>query len=171
MAAPRVLQVIGDTDPAPEHLAALELHDVIAREGLEVRTLALAPGSRGGLEDRVPAIAPARRSIAARSGLRSESRWADVIVLHAPRALTPAAVPPSELPHVVAYHDVPRGRTVRRWSVEPRLVTTAGAVVVPDEDRARRLALRVGDPRLEAHVVAPADRAWAEILVGVLRRR
>ncbi|MFZ4433123.1 MAG: hypothetical protein ACOYOQ_08005 [Microthrixaceae bacterium] len=46
-----------------------------------MRTLALAPGRRGGLDADVPVLAPSRRSWALRSQLAEEQRWAEVVLL------------------------------------------------------------------------------------------
>ncbi len=83
----RVLQLIGDTDPSATNLAAVALHRELADVDVEVRTLALAPGRRGGLDDAVPVMAPTRRSWTIRRVLDRESRWADVTLVHAPGAL------------------------------------------------------------------------------------
>ena len=90
----RVLQFVADTDPDPVTGAAIELHRRLVHHGLEVRTLALAPGNQPGHEAELPVIAPTRRSLAARSGVQVERRWADVVVLHGPRALVHATLPP-----------------------------------------------------------------------------
>ena len=94
MAPLRVLQLVADTDADPTVDAAVELHRRLAEAGLEVRTLALTPGDRPGHESVLPMIAPSRRSLAARSGVQAERRWADVVVLHGPRTLVPATLPP-----------------------------------------------------------------------------
>lgn len=49
--------------------------------GVAVRTLALAPGRRGGLDGLVPVIAPSVRSFVAAGPFRAEARWADVVLL------------------------------------------------------------------------------------------
>lgn len=87
--ATRVLQILPDTDDSPRSALALSLHGDLARRGLELRTLALAPGRRGELAATLPAIAPARRSLAALAAVRAEARWADVVVFHGPGALPP----------------------------------------------------------------------------------
>ncbi|MDQ2678496.1 MAG: hypothetical protein M3Y51_07100, partial [Actinomycetota bacterium] len=90
----RVLQFVADTDPDPAADAALALHRRLVEQGIEVRTLALAPGNRPGHEALLPVIAPSRRSLAAKSGVQVERRWADVVVLHGPRTLVTATLPP-----------------------------------------------------------------------------
>lgn len=177
----RALQLIGDTDASTPHLAAVALHRELAARGLEVRTLALAPGRRGGLEMDVPAVAPNRRSIAARGQVPKESKWADVVVVHAPRALTIATVAPRRHegpPAVVAFWDPPMGAPLSRWSVERRVVCDAAQVVVADAESAAVVAGRHG--RRSGVEVVPADvydrerpqvdgAAWAAILSEVAR--
>lgn len=90
----RVLQLVAHTDPDPSVDAALSLHHHLVDLGLEVRTLALAPGNRPGHEALLPVIAPSRRSLAARSGVQVERRWADAVVLHGPDVLVHATLPP-----------------------------------------------------------------------------
>ena len=100
----RVLQFVADTDPDPATDAALALHRRLVDHGLEVRTLALTPGNRPGHEALLPVIAPTRRSLAARSGVQVERRWADIVVLHGQRVLVHATLPPrsSHVPTIYA---------------------------------------------------------------------
>jgi hypothetical protein len=131
--AVRVLQLIGDTDATTANVAAFALHRELAANGVEVRTLALAPGRHDGLERDVPAIAPSRRSFAARGQVIKESRWADVVVLHADGALTPATLPPargSAVPTIVAAWEDP-GRAAVSGPVRRRILAAADAVIVP----------------------------------------
>lgn len=53
----------------------------MAAAGVSVRTLALAPGRRGGLDDVVPVVAPTVRAFMAAGPFRDEARWADVVLL------------------------------------------------------------------------------------------
>jgi hypothetical protein len=175
----RILQLIGDTDVVPSQVAALSLHRELVALGLEVRTLALAPGRRGGLEQDVPAIAPGRRSFAARGQVFHESRWADVVVVHAPRALTPATVPSRRSggpPVVLAFWAAPPSGVAAGWSAESRLVRIAARVVVASESVAAAVRARYG--RDHGVVVVPADlgdegrpvldgTTWADLLEQV----
>lgn len=177
----RALQLIGDTDASTPHLAAVALHRELVECGLGVRTLALAPGRRGGLEMDVPAVAPNRRSIAARGQVLQEAKWADVVVVHAPRALTIATLAPRRAagpPAVVAFWDPPTGAPLSRWSVERRVVCDAAQVVVASADIATAVAGRYG--RRSVIEIVPADvsdqgrpqvdgAAWATILRAVAR--
>jgi hypothetical protein len=76
----RALFVIADTDRSEHSTAILELHRRLARLGVQMRTVALGPGRRGGLDSMVPVLSPAARSLAAVTQLRREQRWADVVV-------------------------------------------------------------------------------------------
>ncbi len=154
----RVLQLIGDTDVLGAHLAALALHRGLVEHGIEVRTLALSPGRRGGLEQDVPAIAPNRWSLAARGQVLAESKWADVVVVHAPRALTLATLAPRRGPSppvVVAFWESPVGPTSSRHSVARRIVAGAAAIVVADTESAAAVAEHHG--RSEGRRVIAAD--------------
>lgn len=171
----RVLQFIGDTDVEPAHVAALALHRALSAHGVEVRTLALAPGRHGGLEQDVPAVAPSRRSLAARGQVRAESRWADVVVLHGTRALTMATTPARSTtgPAVVIAHWDPAatsgstsgstaGEQPPARRAELAVAATADAVVVTSAAAARDLQDRLGDAVRtldERLVVLPADLA------------
>jgi hypothetical protein len=171
----RVLQLIGSTDADPPQLAAVALHRSLVSLGLEVRTLALAPGRAGGLEQDVPAMAPSRRSFAARGMVAGESRWADVVVLHAPRAVTMATAPPRRgptVPLVVAHWQAP---TQGPTGAAARIQAAAQAVVAPDEQVADVLRGQVLDAARV--VVAPGELSdpdrpvldgteWARILTG-----
>lgn len=76
----RVLFVLADTDRSEESTAILDLHRGLVSLGVQMRTAALGPGRRGGLDSMLPVLSPATRSIAAVSQLRREQRWADVVV-------------------------------------------------------------------------------------------
>lgn len=103
----RVLQVLPDTDDSPQNRSALALHGALAAAGLQPRTLALAPGRTGGLAATVPVMAPARRSLAAFTQLRAESRWADVVIFRGVRSLPPGAPRCTGLPFVLLSDGAP----------------------------------------------------------------
>jgi hypothetical protein len=173
----RVLQAIADTDPIGTNLQAVALHRALVELGVEMRTLALAPGTRPGLEAAVPTIAPGRRTIAARSAWRTESRWADVVVLHGARAATWATARGRDvdLPVVVAYWDA--GEWPRRVGRAERHLLDRAVVVVPDATIGSALTRRRGaPPDLAPQVLgssapepstneSPLDaRGWCELL-------
>ena len=192
----RVLQLIGDTDTIAEHRGAIELHRGLSAVGVEVRTLALAPGSTGGLEELVPAIAHARTSLAARTAVTQERRWADVVVLHGSRVLGPATLrrrreqPPTVIAastHIAggvaagrgrpggepagaeaAAGDGVRGPLARGADALRRRVVTAASVLVVDApDRVAGTA-RVWNRSAEEVLVAADPAEWAEVLSGVV---
>ncbi|MCZ7630337.1 MAG: hypothetical protein M5U19_15430 [Microthrixaceae bacterium] len=72
--------MLGDTDLSDAATETLELHRGLAVLGVRMRTVALGPGRRGGLDSVVPVLSPAARSLAATAQLRREQRWADVVV-------------------------------------------------------------------------------------------
>ncbi len=175
----RVLQLIGDTDAGVAQLAAVALHRALVELGLEVRTLALAPGRAGGLEQDVPAMAPSRRSFAARGMVAGESRWSDVVVLHAPRALTFATVPTRRgitVPLVVAHWQEPADPGARGASA--RIHAAAHAVVAPSATVQQALRAQLDD--VDRVQLAPAELddpgrpvvdgiEWARILTEAAR--
>lgn len=178
--AVRVLQLIGDTDATPPNVAAFALHRELAANGIEVRTLALAPGRHDGLERDIPAIAPSRWSFAARGLVVKESRWADVVVLHADRALTAATLPAGgrRVPTVVAaWGEPPTSWVARR--VRRRIMGAAAAVIVPSADLAAAWRRASGDAPTSIEVIGgeidDPDRprvdgpAWAGRLVALRR--
>lgn len=135
----RLLQIVPDTDPDPSTVAALALHASIASAGVEVRTLALAPGGRGGLDAELPVIAPARWSFAARTGVLAEERWADIVAFHGVRTLTVAAWAtkrsPRRLLHLGRAPVLPKGpaaMVARRLARRADLVSTDGALTPAD---------------------------------------
>ena len=144
----RLLQVLGDTDDTDDARFALDLHARLADLGLEVRTLALGPGRRGGLESLVPVMSPSRRSLAAHTQLRREQRWADVVVLRGgPAALVAGLARRSGPPTVLALAE-----DAVRWSHQPvpsrvRGVAERSTAVVVTDEPARSAAAALGrDP-------------------------
>ncbi len=173
----RVLQLLGDTDARPEHTAAVALHRALTGEGFAVRTLALGPGDHLGLEEAVPAIAPSRRSFAARGLVHQESRWADVVVLVGPRALTLATVPARSLgvgpPTIVATDRLSDRSHTRRWSPALRTARLAVRIVAPDAAAVERIGSEIGRTTgievvggaADAGAAAGVDtRTWSRIL-------
>jgi hypothetical protein len=175
----RVLQVLGDTDDDDDGRAALDLHRQLTRAGIEIRTLALAPGTQAGLASIVPTMSPSARSIAAHTQLRREQRWADVVVLRgeAPAAAAGLAHVRTAPPTVLAL-----GVEAQRWLTGPvpprvvRLVGRVAAVVVTcgaDATVGDRLGLGAGAVRVIPYgvdagtVVTSAQRAAARSGLGL----
>lgn len=154
-----MLQVIGDTDPCEAHLAAVALHRDLAGLGVEVRTLALAPGRRGGLDDLVPVMAPTRRSWTIRRVLDRERRWADVVVLHGPRAVVRRSRGATGGPPVVAVlaaHELGAG--------VPSGLDRVVVVAAPGTDAS------AADPGV-TRLAEPVDAAtWRDLFAGCAAR-
>ncbi|MEX0767795.1 MAG: hypothetical protein WD029_04920, partial [Microthrixaceae bacterium] len=143
MAIHRVLQILSDTDATDQNLSALELHVGLSHAGIEVRTLALAPGSVGQLAERVPVIAPSRRSLAAYTQLRTEQRWADALILQGAAVAEVAVMVGGALPTAISLWSEPedwkqRAHISRRMSRSIRngaqlVVHTAAAYEIAQE--------------------------------------
>ncbi len=172
----RVLQLLGDTRTSLANLSALDLHHRLAGAGREVRTLALAPGRGGGLEQDVPTLAPVRRSLAAANQVSNETRWSDLVVLHGERALTLATSPGrmSGTPPVVVALWAPLTGAGFRWSVAARILRSARVVVVPDQLVADSVTERE-DVGVKLEIIPVVDDpphtdgpAWSALLDSVM---
>lgn len=86
----RILQVITDTDRRGAQVFATDLHVALERAGQRVRTVALAPGSAGGLE--VATLGRRRLGIDTLRALRREMKSADVVVAHGSSTLPACAL-------------------------------------------------------------------------------
>ena len=153
----RVLQVLADPDPSPASAAAASLHRYLAAHGYEVRTLALGPGRRAGLQSDVPPMAPSHRSLAGLLQFRREAVWADAVLLRGRRTA-----------HVARF-----GRVPCVWCVDdaagrpPR--SGQAPVVVPDRTTADWLGrpAQVHAPVVEQQELPGAARAAARELLCV----
>lgn len=171
----RVLQVLPATDADDDALGALVLHDALGALGVEVRTVALGPGRRGGLDADVPVLAPSPRSPAARFQLRRERSWADVVVAHGvacgvvlERDHPPVVVVPGAA--LERWRDRPPGTRLRRRLGGAALVVVAAADDVGFVGRELSAAppvavLPAAVP--DGPVVPPAARAAARDLLGL----
>ena len=86
----RVLQVVTDTDRRGAQVFASDLDAALARRGIDVRTVALAPGRVGGLD--LPVLGPSRRSLTTLRALRREIQGVDVVVGHGSTTLPLGAI-------------------------------------------------------------------------------
>ncbi len=175
----RVLQLVSDNDAGDDNLAALELHRSLGRIGVEVRTLALAPGGAAGLASELPTMAPTERSLAAHTQFRREQRWADVVIL---RGEAPAAAAGVVRIRNAAPTVLHLTGEVDRWSTAPvpsramRSAIAADAVVVRSE-RDVGVADRLGRPTDSVHVlpygiepvpaISPSHRRAARLELGL----
>lgn len=82
----RILQVITDTDLRGAQVFARDLHGPLARRGHVVRTVALAPGTVGGLD--LPALGGSSRGPQTLATLRRLMRGADVAIAHGSTTLS-----------------------------------------------------------------------------------
>ena len=143
----RVLTVLADTDRSDPSLGALDLHGALAAAGWDVRTVALGPGRRGGLDHVVPTLSPSPRSPAAVLQLRREQAWADVVVtfgLTAARAHR-ATRDRGRGSVAVVTHPVAPGAPLGR--ADRRALAAAAAVVATDDDLAGALDGALGTGR------------------------
>ena len=87
---PRILQVVTDTDRRGAQVFATDLHEAMRSLGHEVRTVALAPGSVGGLD--VPVLGQQRMSVGSLRALRYAATAANVVVAHGSTTLPACAI-------------------------------------------------------------------------------
>jgi glycosyltransferase involved in cell wall biosynthesis len=88
--SPRILQVLTDTDRRGAQAFATDLHAALERRGREVRTVALAPGSVGGLA--VRALGDRRLGVGTLAALRRELEGASAAIAHGSATLPACAV-------------------------------------------------------------------------------
>jgi glycosyltransferase involved in cell wall biosynthesis len=85
-----VLQVITDTDRRGAQVFALDLELALRRLGYEVETVALAPGSVGGLD--IETLGPTRRSVSTLRALRRRAQGSSVVIAHGSTTLPVCAI-------------------------------------------------------------------------------
>jgi glycosyltransferase involved in cell wall biosynthesis len=86
-----VLQVITDTDRRGGQVFATDLHDALERRGLEVRTVALAPGVSSARLDH-DVLGPSRRDLRTMRRLRAEMAASSVVIGHGSTTLPMCAI-------------------------------------------------------------------------------
>jgi glycosyltransferase involved in cell wall biosynthesis len=86
----RILQIVTDTDRRGAQVFASDLHRAFEGRGLDVRTVALAPGAVGGLD--LPVLGPGRLHRSTLRALRGELRHASVAVAHGSTTLPACAM-------------------------------------------------------------------------------
>jgi glycosyltransferase involved in cell wall biosynthesis len=99
-----ILQVITDTDRRGAQVFATDLHAALDRSGRSVRTVALSPGSMGGLP--VDTLGPDRFSPRTLRALRGEIKAADVVVAHGSSTLPACALTASGIGTPFVYRQV-----------------------------------------------------------------
>jgi glycosyltransferase involved in cell wall biosynthesis len=88
--ADRILQVVTDTDRRGAQVFATDLHEALVALGQQVETVALAPGSVGGLD--LPTLGPTRRHPRTLDALRRRASRASVVVAHGSTTLPMCAL-------------------------------------------------------------------------------
>lgn len=163
----RLLQIVGSTDPDPATVDALGLHTSIAEAGIEVRTLAMAPGRRGGLDSQLPVMAPSRRSFAARTAVLGEQRWADVVVFHGLQTLTLGAWPAKgSPPRLVHLTELPTGLGAVSLALARGVAQRADLVTTGGDATADAIDEVLGVPEQRQRRVESVDE-WLVLLSGL----
>jgi glycosyltransferase involved in cell wall biosynthesis len=158
-----VLQVITDTDRRGAQVFAIDLQGAFERAGVEVRTVALAPGSVGGLD--VPVLGARRVSRRSLAALRAEMRTARVVAAHGSTTLPACAIASIGLRTSFVYRQISDSLfwapdRLRRLRVRVAL-SRAAAVVALWQGSAQTLTRHFGVASSKLHVIpngVPADR-------------
>jgi glycosyltransferase involved in cell wall biosynthesis len=189
----RILQVITDTDRRGAQVFALDLQRELRALGYDVDTVALAPGSLGGLD--VPTLGPTRRHPSTFGALHREMRRADVVVAHGSTTLPLCALAGLATRTPFVYRQIsdlrfwsPKGlrreRTraglrraaavVALWSGSAALITSEFGVassriaVVPNAVPAERFAPRDADERAATRTRLGLRDTFTVVYVGAL---
>ncbi|MDQ1431357.1 MAG: hypothetical protein QOF40_1959, partial [Actinomycetota bacterium] len=141
MKTQRILQVITDTDRRGAQVFASDLHAELARLGYDVRTVALAPGTTGGLD--VPVLGTKRISASSLRALRRELTGAEITIAHGSSTLPACAIAGLGTRSPFVYRQISDSRF---WAATP----------------ARRMRVR-GGLRRAARVVTLWDGAAATV--------
>jgi hypothetical protein len=139
--------------------------------GVEVRTLALAPGRTAALADLVPVLAPSPHGFAARTAVRAELGWADVALLRGVGSLGRATLRPLGVPPPVVVDLCDLDEREREPSRAARqLLTRAARVVLRSESDRRHLAAWAPGATVATVVLASGGgvEPWAELLADVV---
>jgi len=160
---PRILQVVTDTDRRGAQVFATDLHAALERRGREVRTVALAGGSVGGLP--VPILGDRRWGAATLIGLRRELKDASVAIAHGSTTLPACAVTTCGTHVPFVYRQISDSRFwapggLRRIRTAASL-RRASRVVALWSGSARTLQTHLGVPLARIRVIpngVPAER-------------
>jgi glycosyltransferase involved in cell wall biosynthesis len=133
--AARILQVVTDTDRRGAQVFATDLHRAFERLERDVRTVALAPGTSGGLE--VPVLGTSRRAMSTLVALRAEIRDSTVVLAHGSTTLPACAVASIGTGVPFVYRQISDSRfwaasRLRRWRVRIALARAAAVVALWD---------------------------------------
>ncbi|HEY7107396.1 MAG TPA: glycosyltransferase family 4 protein [Acidimicrobiia bacterium] len=158
-----VLQVVTDTDRRGAQTFAVDLGDALHDLGATVRTVALAPGSTGGLA--IPCLGPTRLGPATLRELRRAAARADVVVAHGSTTLPACALATMGTGAPFVYRQISDSRvwadtTLRRARVRLAL-SRAARVVTLWNGAADVMVTSFHVPRETVEVIpngVPADR-------------
>jgi glycosyltransferase involved in cell wall biosynthesis len=150
-----VLQVITDTDRRGAQVFANDLHDAMAGLGTPVRTVALAPGTAGGLD--VPVLGDRRLGRRTLVALRRELQAATVAIAHGSSTLPACALASAGTGTPFVYRQISDSRFwaptgVRRVRVQWGLSRAAGVVALWTGS-ADTLVQHFRVPRRKIHVI------------------
>ena len=128
-----VLQVVTDTDRRGAQVFATDLGPALTRLGWEVRTVALAEGSVGGLD--LPVLGPSRRSPRTLWALRRAMGDVDVVAAHGSTTLPACAIAGVGRRPPFVYRQISESRfwadtPARRARVRASLGRAAGVVAL-----------------------------------------
>ena len=151
----RILQVITDTDRRGAQLFALDLAGALTERDHSVTTVALAPGTVGGLD--VEVLGPSRRSTRAVAALRRRMGRVDVTVAHGSSTGPACALAGRGAGRPFVYRQVSDSRfwapgPVRRERVR-RTLDRADRVVTLSEYNRRELVGWIGVPPERIRIV------------------
>lgn len=170
----RVLQVVSSTDRRGAEVFALDLEAALGRRGLDVRTVALAPGSVGGLP--VETLGRRRLAWSTLRRLRAAGRDAAIVVAHGSTTLPACALALAGTGVPFIYRNIGDplhwADTASRRARVRALLARAAAVVAVAPPAAAVLEARFGLPP-ERVTVIPTGAAAARFPVvdGDARRR
>jgi glycosyltransferase involved in cell wall biosynthesis len=142
----RILQVITDDDRRGAQVFALDLEAALRGRDREVRTVALAPGSVGGLH--VPVLGRRRIAVDTLCALRRELSGWEVVVAHGSSTLPACAIATAQSGVPFVYRQISDSRFwapggLRRLRVKAGL-SRAAAVVALSSEAAETLGAHLG---------------------------
>ncbi len=153
-----ILQVVTDTDRRGAQVFACDLERALSSLGRDVRTVALAPGSVGGLE--MPVLGSTRLGPATLRGLRRAARDSGVVVAHGSTTLPACAASLAGTGRPFVYRQISEvtfwtGTWPRRQRVRTALARAARVVALWNGS-ADTVANRFGYPRHHIEVIPNA---------------
>jgi glycosyltransferase involved in cell wall biosynthesis len=154
-----VLQVISSTDRRGAEVAAVQLGERLADRGLQVRTVALAPGPSGGLTVETLGATPLGPATLTALGLAA--RRARVVIAHGSKTLPASCIATvGGLVRPFVYRNIGDpyywANTRRRRTQTSVLLSRAAAVVALTDETARRVSERYSVPAERISVIPQA---------------